>query len=171
VTVIEFIGGNIKPRRFVLLRACPAARGAALRAANAPEPQSAGGERKHTLAPFACAGSAPPLRCRCANGSAHTRTCVCGLTVACASPCVAHSVATELVATVAAVAAVAEALKFAPSLGVPPPKPPTANTDAATVAAAEFAIAFSTFTGARATGAPAGQPCTRTRTRTRSPAP
>jgi hypothetical protein len=57
-------------------------------------------------------------------------------------------VATELLATVAAVAAVAEALKLAPSLGVPPPKPPTANADAATVAASEFAIAFSTFTGA-----------------------
>jgi len=52
----------------------------------------------------------------------------------------------ELVTTVAAVAALAATLRAYPSLGVPPPAPPPMHQDGATVAAVEFAIAFSTFT-------------------------
>jgi hypothetical protein len=53
-----------------------------------------------------------------------------------------------MVATVAAVAAVAELLRFYPVPGVQPPTPPNTGADAAVIAASEFAIAASTFLGA-----------------------
>ena len=56
-----------------------------------------------------------------------------------------RAVATELVATIAAVAMVAEALALYPLPGVAAPAPPRAHADPSTVAAAEFAIALATF--------------------------
>jgi len=126
-TAIDFLAGNIKPRRFLALRACPASRG------SAPV-------RWGASAPFAAARSRPrrALRRRACASRRLTRARA------------RAAVATEMVATVAAVAAVAEALKYYPVPGVQAPTPPNTGAAAATVAASEFAIAASTFLGAPA---------------------